>query len=490
VGFSNEVNLGATGALASDPTPVMRVEPMEGESLAGLHWRGVALYRFDGERWSAPRPGARVLTSRGHGMHLGHERRVDEGRRLRYRVALEPLATDALFFAGQPELVQGRFSRLVYTETDDLHVPDAPAQGVRYEALTWLPDLERLQPSDVVELFGDEFRHRYLQLPGLDPRVRQLTEQITAGVRAPLRRARVIELYLKTKYGYALELPSVKSPDPLAHFLFERKEGHCEYFASAMALMLRLEGIPSRIVNGFYGGVWNDLTGMQVLRSADAHSWVEAYIPGYGWLEFDPTPPAPPGATGLFANLWMYWDAVESAWTEWIVGYDSSRQRELARSFQENSTETAVDVILKWEEIKRSVTAFLDRVAAAAGAGANAAGRAMVAGAILMIVGAALMWGAPALRAWWRRRRVASGRGAASDCRYFYERALRTLARRGYVRRQTQTAEEFLSTIPDTSLRNMLGAVIDSYNAARFGGDAAAERRLPDLVGELERVKA
>jgi len=489
VGFSNEVNLGATGSLASDPTPVMRVEPLDGANLAGLHWRGVALYYFEGRRWSAPQPGARVLTSQGQGLHLGHERRVDEGRRLRYRVTLEPLATDALFLAGQPEQVQGRFKRLVFTETGDLHVPDAPSQGLRYEAQTWLPDRDRLRPSDVIELSSERFQQRYLQLPQLDPRVGELKDRIVDGARRPLRKARRIEAYFKEQFGYALELPSEEHDDPLAHFLFERREGHCEYFATSMALMLRQEGIPSRIVNGFYGGVRNELTGMQVLRSADAHSWVEAYIPGYGWLEFDPTPPAPPAGAGLLSSLWMYWDAIESNWMEWVVGYDSSRQGELARSFQQESTEAAVDAILEWERWKRVIGDYLDSAASAVGAGANAAGRAIVAGGALVLLGAALLWGVPAVKAWWRKRRVTSGRGDISDCRYFYERALRALARRGVVRARAQTAEELLGRIPDASLRGLFASIIQAYNAARFGGDGAAERRLPELVSAIERIR-
>src|SRR5438445_13833159 len=95
------------------------------------------------------------------------------------------------------------------------------------------------------------------------------------------------------KYGYTLELPRVRPADSLANFLFERKQGHCEYFASAMAVMLRTLHIPSRVVNGFRTGEFNDLTGNYVVRASNAHSWVEAYFPGYGWVSFDPTPAGP-----------------------------------------------------------------------------------------------------------------------------------------------------------------------------------------------------
>src|SRR5204863_9121503 len=92
-----------------------------------------------------------------------------------------------------------------------------------------------------------------------------------------------------SKFRYTLELPSQRQKDPVAFFLFERKAGHCEYFASAMAILLREEGVPSRIVTGFRGGEWNELTGNFIVRAKDAHSWVEVYFPGVGWYAFDPT---------------------------------------------------------------------------------------------------------------------------------------------------------------------------------------------------------
>ena len=98
-----------------------------------------------------------------------------------------------------------------------------------------------------------------------------------------------------TNFGYTLEMSRVAPADPLADFLFVRKQGHCEYFASSMAIMLRTLGIPSRVVNGFRTSEFNDVTGNYVVRASSAHSWVEAYFPGQGWVSFDPTPGGVPG---------------------------------------------------------------------------------------------------------------------------------------------------------------------------------------------------
>src|SRR5438445_11208009 len=115
--------------------------------------------------------------------------------------------------------------------------------------------------------------------------------------------------------------------DPIGDFLFNVRQGHCEYFASAMAIMLRTLGIPSRLVNCFLPVEYNDISQQYVVRGSDAHTWVEAYFPGYGWITFDPTPAAGTisvaAAWGRF-SLWM--DAFRTFWTDWVVSYDFSRQ--------------------------------------------------------------------------------------------------------------------------------------------------------------------
>ena len=113
-----------------------------------------------------------------------------------------------------------------------------------------------------------------------------MAKQITASVDNNYDKAAAIERYLRTNFGYTLQLPRTVPHDPVANFLFDRKQGHCEYFASSMAIMLRTLGIPSRVVNGFRTGEFNDLTSQYLVRASNAHSWVEAYFPGYGWISF------------------------------------------------------------------------------------------------------------------------------------------------------------------------------------------------------------
>src|SRR5206468_13003982 len=111
---------------------------------------------------------------------------------------------------------------------------------------------------------------------------------------------------------------------------------HCEYFASSMAILLRSVGIPTRLVNGFLMGEYNPIGGDYIIRESDAHSWVEVYTPGRGWMEFDPTPPDPnPRELDLAAQVSQYFDAMEVYWNSYILIYDYSSQLQLFRGAQD-----------------------------------------------------------------------------------------------------------------------------------------------------------
>ncbi|MGH2499720.1 MAG: transglutaminase TgpA family protein, partial [Candidatus Limnocylindria bacterium] len=135
-------------------------------------------------------------------------------------------------------------------------------------------------------------RQKYLQLPSsLPQRVRDLARQVVAGRDNPYDMAEAVELYLRQTYRYS---SAVKAPptgrDTVDYFLFDLKEDFCEYFASAMVVMLREVGVPARIVEGFSKGDYDPTQGRYVVKELHAHAWVEVYFPEYGWIEFEPTP--------------------------------------------------------------------------------------------------------------------------------------------------------------------------------------------------------
>jgi transglutaminase-like putative cysteine protease len=122
-------------------------------------------------------------------------------------------------------------------------------------------------------------------------RIHKLALQVTAGAATPYDKAKAIETYLRSNYVYTLTPPRTPAGvDPLDYFLFDTKQGYCEFFASAMGDMLRSLGIPTRLVNGFGPGLFDTTTNAWVVRGEDAHTWVESYFPGYGWIPFEPTP--------------------------------------------------------------------------------------------------------------------------------------------------------------------------------------------------------
>lgn len=127
--------------------------------------------------------------------------------------------------------------------------------------------------------------------PRAEARIQQLARQVTASEGNPYDRASAIERYLRSSLTYTLSPPEPPpGSDPLEYFLFSSKQGYCEYFATAMGDMLRSLGIPTRLVNGFGPGAYDEKVGKYVVRESDAHTWVESYFPGYGWIPFEPTP--------------------------------------------------------------------------------------------------------------------------------------------------------------------------------------------------------
>ena len=136
---------------------------------------------------------------------------------------------------------------------------------------------------------------------------------------------------LRAKHGYTLE------PQPAARRASTRSRascsasapGHCELFASAAVLLLRVRGVPARYVTGFRGGEWNGVGGYVAVRDDRAHAWAEAFVPDSGWVRVDATPPGPPPARA--GTLSEVMDALDYFWNRWVVGYDLGRQLELAR---------------------------------------------------------------------------------------------------------------------------------------------------------------
>jgi hypothetical protein len=269
----------------------------------------------------------------------------------------------------------------------------------------------------------------------------------------------------------------------LANFLFERKQGHCEYFASSMAVMLRTLGIPSRVVNGFRTGEFNDLTSQYVVRASNAHSWVEAYFPNHGWVAFDPTPGASiPARTG-WSRASLYVDAMASFWREWIVNYDVGHQQSLAVSVGSRSRELLWALRHWWHgHYERLLAAARHSGKSVAGSPLRwSLGGLLIAALVLLVVNAQRL-----LRSLGKSRLAArpekSPRRAAT---IWYERMTKNVARRGWRKLPTQTPDEFVSGIEDARVRERVAEFTRHYESARFDDSVEDVRRLPELYEEI-----
>jgi protein-glutamine gamma-glutamyltransferase len=498
-GFTDDVELGQIGEIKKNSAVVMRVKTGKPVGYAMLRWRGIALSTFDGKRWSAPDHRATVVAADPSGwIYVAdpQQARDGAGTALNYEVLLEPVATDAIFAPANVVSLQGGFSGesgntnwtsrrnyLFRDSTGSLFNPFRSYAQLRYFGASRLPAVDagklRSAPAD----YSDRIRETYLQVPDLDPRVATLAKTITERAATPYDKAVAIESFLRSRYAYTLNLTGKPGDDPLARFLFETRAGHCEYFASAMAIMLRTLGIPSREVNGFLPGEFNDLGGDYIVRASDAHSWVEVYFPGSGWATFDPTPAAPQDF-GLLSRVGRYIDWLELSWNEWIINYDFLHQLQMAQMLQQNTrnwTETARAWFAKQQQTGRQwLQAWLYRYG-------------VISFAVPVVLTALLI----TLRYDWllsliRRaclRIELRGTGAASAspvlASRFYSELLRMLERHGFPRRASQTPMEFAVAISEPALASAVREFTQLYAHARFGGAPCDASRLRDLLDQI-----
>ena len=322
-GFSDVVTIGEFGSrIEANPQIVLRVEFTDGRpaDAADLYWRGRSYDRFDGMRWSRsyPLPPASAPGS--------WYRERWRGPMVRQRIFAAPLDTKVLF-ALHPAVRIDADSRTqaLFDNAGDFVYWGLAAPAYTAWSMTAPPTTDDLRGATGGFFPG---RNHYLQLPRLPDRIRTLTDSITAGTDARYDKVKAVEGFLRG-FTYTLELPGSARAATLDHFLFERRSGHCEYFSTAMVVMLRTQGIHAREVNGFRGGEWSEFGNYLAVTQNQAHSWVEVWFPSYGWVTFDPTPAGTAGAISSTAWFWpgrFLFDAVQHRWNKWVLDYSVEAQ--------------------------------------------------------------------------------------------------------------------------------------------------------------------
>jgi protein-glutamine gamma-glutamyltransferase len=484
-GFSDRVELGRIGQIQQSQTVVMHVQ-VDGDVVGTmqLKLRGVTLDSFDGKSWTNTRN--KIVLKRGPEarFNLRWHNADLQGRPVHYRVTMEPYLTEVFFLLAQPTSLQGNYRTLGEDSAGDVFDLDTDHPVGAYEADSTIriPAPAGLRSASASAV--PEAPPIYLQLPALDPRVESLAQQITAKATTSYEKAAAIENYLRSHYGYTLQLSSTAPADPIANFLFVRRQGHCEYFASSMAVMLRSLRIPSRVVNGFSGGEFNDINSRYVIRASDAHSWVEAYIASEGWIEFDPTPPSSLQARSTWSRLMLYMDAMASFWREWVVNYDLAHQFRLSQDASRGSR-ALVSRAQFWGRMQYfRMLGWARKTQDRIGESTVKWGMRALALFFIGLVIAAI----PQIVTLVRRFRLArrpqqSPQQAAS---IWYERMLRQTARRGWNKSPAQTPEEFVSTIGEPQLKTKVLAFTEHYEKARFGKSPEEASRLPELYEEIK----
>jgi transglutaminase-like putative cysteine protease len=467
IGFGGKVQLGGHGLLRDDARPALRVtfldEQPRPDHLDQL-WRAEVLDTFDGRAWSnaSSRERAGLLPSVGSNRGQQH-----------VRLEVLPLAnTDFVFspglltaFSVQRLQDSTQYTQVLRRDGGDARLRPRPPGRYSYEA--WGRDTA----AQVDPELTSEVRARALQLPpALDGRVAALARGWVASAATDREKANVVLTRLRHDFTYSLELPGDVA-DPVANFLFERKQGHCEYFSTAMVLLLRTLGIPAREVAGFSGGDRAPGADYYVVRAGDSHTWVEASLDGQRWTTFDPTP-----------------DVAREAGPNKLAAWWSATGDELDRWWQANIVD--YDLLAQFRGLKGA----LDAVASAGerfrrdepdvpGA-SKVPWRAL--GLLLVLVALVLL----ARWLWLRRRGVAA---PVAEEVVAMEAVLGLLAARGGARRAGETLREWLARLDASKhplAENARQGVL-LYEQSRFAAQpwGATERaRVQLLLGRLKRA--
>lgn len=507
-GFDAKVTLGGMGNILESTEPVMEVRLFRGSQEldvetyaleAGFEeplFRGQVLAVYSNANWE--------LGSYGE----GRPKYLSSDPELRHRqqIRLEPTGTPILFAipqVGACRIVPGNDEVRMQRSTGILTIADGkpPSKRITYVAAMSVPAGKGSAPQTPLTS-----RHRRIctmfpaeRLPRLAELARQKADVENAASETEI--ARNLESYLRDsgEFGYTLALePTPPGIDPVEDFLLRRKQGHCEYFASALALMLRSVGIPSRLVTGFKGGTRNSITGHFEVQQRHAHAWVEAYV-DERWIALDGTPAERAASVDslsprirtwadfkrVIAELWssqvveinlrQQYDTLYFPLQKTVVGFWDSMKgnRSKARSFWQNVWDF-LSSPERWFSWQGGLVTFV---------------------LLLLLVG--LVWLFRRLKTLWKalRKRWARDAQARRSRVEFYERFREICARHDLRRAPQETHREFGSRVTlqladrldVAGLHEFPQRLVEDFHSIRFGHRSAEGQEVSLLNRELTR---
>ena len=485
-GFGNDVTLGDVGILRDDPTVIARLVPppaiaTHARAELDVLLRGTSFDAYDGRRWSRTQTGGERLRRYGDEFLLTHSVNVDHDEA--WQIVLEHLDQPVVFLPPDTVAVDvpSRFSvgldigrALTLYPGLDLRYEDPDALGLRYTAWT-------SRGTVAIEPLGQDDRHRYLALPSGHESLATIARAWTTDRSTDRARAEAIAEHLRASpFTYSLEMEDPGAVAPLVYFLETSHSGHCEYYASAMAILLRELGVPTRNVTGFSGAHYNSYGAYWSVRSGDAHAWVEAYLDGEGWVTFDPTPSStfePSALDALATEARALADALHARWSEWIIGYDLRSQRDLLRTIAlwfESETDRGLPHAMH-ESARDRPTPW----------------RLLAIGAALLVLAIAAD---RAYRALLRGKRKSATRKIEEDAREIvalYGELERELKRLGVPRPASTTPLEHARTLADHAAPAaiVVAEVTRRYVDVRFGGRSLSAAELDALRAKVRSLR-
>jgi protein-glutamine gamma-glutamyltransferase len=475
-GFSDRVELGSMGEVLLDQRTVMRVE-IAGMTAAPdkpLLWRGRVFDKYNGVSWEDSFKGSLELIVNTFGRFYLRPGEKRLGKPVEQNITLEPLDTPTLFALYPAYQVDMELRTILKDKSDTYQITYPPGSRLHYSVVSAPATHSIKEMKAAGNIYSGSAWPGYLQLPEGSDRLKGLAAEVTAGAPSAYEKAERIQGYLARSCKYTLSPSRDQSLSPIDDFLFKSKEGYCEHFATATALMLRASGVPTRLVSGFAGGEWNNYGKFLLVRQKDAHTWVEAFLPRYGWVEFDPTPDSgPSGRSEAVAGLRRMLEYLSFQWDRRVVFFSL------------------------WDQFKmlhdiKSATARARQELGNFGSGLD--GRLnLPRTANWKPLAAGLGFAAALLLAYRLTRRKVVRRNSRRAAVKFYEEMAQTLKRKGYIRPPGATPLEFAHSLPAGPGLHSPGRdvifITELYNSVRFGGAVIGPKELEDLHKAIARLK-
>ncbi|RPH77295.1 MAG: DUF4129 domain-containing protein, partial [Nitrospiraceae bacterium] len=396
-------------------------------------------------------------------------------------ILLETLDTSVLFAAPFAERVNGEFLTVQADAMGGLYLPAPPSSRIRYSVTSQVPRLAQDERTALTLTYPDSIRSHYLQVPVGSHQVAELAQHVTQQATTPFGRMQAIQQHLLENYRYSLEGDTATLSHPLEEFLFTRKTGYCEHYATAMVVMLRTVGIPARLVTGFLATEWNEYGGYFTVRQRDAHAWVEVYFPYSGWIIMDPTPTIDTlVATNRWESIRRLGESIRLQWDRLFVHYSAKDQLAVVHGVREGS-DALRERVSRWGSlISAPIDQFSSRLTLMA--------RTYQPGMLTLVTGVIVVGLALLLLilrdriGLWATTHLPTSHPQLAIVQ-LYTRMVRTVERHGVIKPPSATASEFARLVEREwkAAGPMVADVTTLYQQGRYS-------RTPLTAGELSRA--